>query len=240
MYVAVHLLVYNREMRFFILSFLVVTNVSAKDICFPSMKQAYVKQILWSKVAEALQYKFRMVGKHLATTTVKLSKRCDGCLEIEGDPYLKGVIEEEYDKLEIDKMSKEAIPGIPVDVSMGGLVPLTMHNGEPIYNPHYIPFLSFPEKTSNVFYDTDKVPVEVSARMVHPKYMEYTFKYKDRTHTMTEKIDVVVGCMFPYDRDNEEDVEFFKTLFRKEKFMKEGERYLPIQHFEIRAFLRLR
>ncbi|WP_408096984.1 hypothetical protein ACJVC5_18265 [Peredibacter sp. HCB2-198] len=225
-------------MRFFILSFFILTSVSAKDICFPSTHQAMHMAAVYRTHAKGLMMKFAMIKKQLQPTTVELSKRCDNCLEIKGDPYIKGVIEEKYEELELDKFSKETVPGIPVDVSMGRLIPVTVQNGHTIYNPQYVSFLSLPEKTSNVFYDADKVPIEVSARMVHPKYMEYTFKYKDRTHTMTEKVDRPVACMFPYDRENEEDVKFFKTLFKEEKFMKEGEKYLPIRHFEIKAFLR--
>ena len=234
-------LFYNGLMYFFLfILFLNVSSAHGKDICFPSTEQAWRMATRWDHEAQMLVRKLTNVGRKVLPTSIKVSKRCDNCLEIVGDEYVKGVFEEKFVELEKDlpKAGGESVPGVRVDVSIGKLIPIYKTNGHKTFDPNYIPFLRFPDKTTNTFYDKEKVPVIVSAKIVHLEIIEYTFQYKDKTHSVLNMIGDYVGCMFPYDNKNEKDVEFFKNLFEEEKFILEEGKYLPIDQFKLRSFYR--
>lgn len=200
-----------------------------KGLCFAGQADAEVQANAWNVYATFLGVKLRQAGKKTELTEVRVGNMCDNCLVITGDPYIKGVIEEQYKEIEKDipKPGEVDLKGYRVDVSIGGLDPYTeIPNGKKIRNPLYVPFLRFPILKSNTFYDADKNPIEVSAKIVHPEIIEYTFKSGAKTHSLYTRIGESIRCMYPAEKMN------------RNYFILENGKYHPIYGPSIKSFIR--
>ena len=215
--------------------FILLTSLAMAqdDVCFVSVKQAELKAHIWENYSKSFVMKMLGMGKKAGLVKIKVD-RCTGCLSFEGDNYLIGVFKEEFRekiKPELPVPLDQDLPGIPVDVSIGGLMPYSIQTGRKIFHAHYVPFLRFPGKTKNVFYDADKNPIEASARIVHPELIEFTFKNLTRKHVQVYRIGEGLSCIFP--PENKED-KFDLQQF----YMKEDDRFLPLKYIGMKSFIR--
>lgn len=165
-------------------AFLSVNSYSATtgEMCFHSHMLMDLHHQVYKTVADNMYLQSKIEGKPLVQTFVKLNDN-NHCLTAEGDDKIVSKVKELYEekKKEIPFPGNE-IKNIQVMVHISGFAE---------------PFLSLPESNSNVFYDMEKNPVTVSARLLHPKIIELTYDAAFGTFTKNFHLDELVACLHP-------------------------------------------
>ena len=184
----------------------------------------------WERQSEHYARKLKMAGQHVSGVKAVIDTNCGPCFSLEGDTYIIGIFKEKYEewKKEIPIPLPKPIDDFPLDVSLGVNVPWSdrLHNVRTI---GYVPFISLPTKSSNTLYDVDKVPIEISAQVVHPDLVEYTVNYKDQNKKVIYRIGDAVMCFFSKDIEDH---------FRKGMFIKEDEKFLEVKPYVLKGFER--
>lgn len=205
-------------------------TASATEFCFESLWKASKVGRLWEHQGKQLTWKLQRAGQKVETVKVTFSiSSCRPCFTMEGDSYITGIFEEKYAEIKKDiPVPGAPLEGVPLDVSLGTNVPWADRAHE-VRTMGYLPFLSFPQKKSNVLYDVDKSPIEISAEVVHPELIEYTARYKGKENKVIYRMNEPVICLFP-----EETEEFFKQGI----FIKEDDKFLEVRPYKLEGFIR--
>lgn len=230
-------------MVFFLFILLSLPAAFAEELCFPTQIMADVQARRWNDKAKFLVMKFLMVKRATMPTTVRVSRKCNQCVVVEGDPYIAGIFKEEHleKEKEYQKMLEEKpLPkDFKVDVTMGRLYPDHDMNGKAFYNNLYRPFLRYPGSLQNVFYTPNDTPIYVSAKFLNEKYMVYTFILKELKHSIITEVGARVGCMFPYDDETIKQYPYLKGIHSESGFhMKELDKNHAIEFFELKSMYR--
>lgn len=116
------------DTRMLISFFLMVFTSMAfgRELCFPSQNLAAEYTMKWNARARALTLKLLAAKRVSLPTHVFESKNCDACVVIEGDSYIRGIFEEEFNEKEKEftKMREEAPSKLKVDVSLTSSIPI--------------------------------------------------------------------------------------------------------------------
>ncbi len=203
----------------------------SEEMCVHSHKLMHMYHLLWQNVADNLFLQSKTVMKKpFALTRVNRNDN-NHCLTVEGDEHIISRIQELYldSKKDIPVPLNSEIKDIQVEVYLSSIKE---------------PLLSLPGMSSNVIYDVDKNPVTISARMVHPLIIEFTYG----SFTNNFHLDEVITCikhtkddLGKRDRIVQPNGIVMETNFENQKskphFYKQGNALIELNHISFRATL---